>query len=201
MPHPRPRFTNRFLVVTPASRSATAALLLPSDDQNYYRMRTWCRRLLVSCTRPGEHHQLPHLPARDRPEIKGVASRTRQILTRARHRPVQGDDDTSCLGSCDLGSYGAHRAEADGAQRRGHHCYQDKPIEAPPTRNARSTVRRRTQRRARCVQGLQAINRRVASSIYDLSPRPSTSAVRLREASSSRGRSDFSLMDAIESGS
>jgi type III restriction enzyme len=81
------RFTNRFLVVTPGiTIRDRLRVLLPSDDENYYRLRDlvpadlWGALQTARLSITNYHTFLP----RDRPEIKGVARRTRQILTQGR---------------------------------------------------------------------------------------------------------------------
>ena len=200
------RFTNRFLVVTPGiTIRDRLRVLLPSDDENYYKLRDlvpadlWGQLHTARVSITNYHTFLP----RDRPEIKGVASRTRQILTQGKTVDPfkETDDDVVARVLRDLGvGLGAARTgpRLMVLNDEAHHCYQDKPVEAVDAeaqeRNAEARV---------WFKGLQAINRRVGlKAVYDLSATP----FYLGGSGYAEGFifpwtvSDFSLMDAIESG-
>jgi type III restriction enzyme len=207
------RFTNRFLVVTPGiTIRDRLRVLLPSDDDNYYRLRDlvpadlWGALHTARVSITNYHTFLP----RDRREIKGVASRTRQILTQGRAVDPfkETDDDVVARVLRDLGL-------GTGTARSGprlmvindeaHHCYQDRPIEAATDGAARvdAEAQERNAEARVWFKGLRAIYRRVGlKGIYDLSATP----FYLGGSGYAEGFifpwtvSDFSLMDAIESG-
>ena len=84
-----------------------------------------------------------------------------------------------------------------------HHCYQDKPLERPDERRRDKEDEERNRDARVWFQGLQAIRTKVGiKAVYDLSATP----VYLKGSGYNEGFifpwvvSDFSLMDAIESG-
>ncbi|MGF1647294.1 MAG: BPTD_3080 family restriction endonuclease [Kineosporiaceae bacterium] len=210
------RFTDRFLVVTPGiTIRDRLRVLRPSDDENYYRLRDLVPADLqaaLQTARIGITNYHTFLP-RDRPEIKGVASRTRRILTQGGSDPFResADDVVSRvlrdLGLTATGSRAASRLMV--LNDEAHHCYRDKPIEAAESEPARlagetaKEVEERNEAARVWFRGLQAIHRRVGvKQVYDLSATP----YYLGGSGYAEGYifpwavSDFSLMDAIESG-
>ena len=204
-----PRYTDRFLVVTPGITIRNRLrVLFPSDDENYYRLRDLVPADLwpsLSTARVAITNYHTFLP-RDRPEIRGVASRTRQILTQGKKVDPfkETDDDVVTRVLKDLGlsatkaRYGPRLMVLND---EAHHCYQDKPLEVPDKLDS-ETQDRNAEARV-WFKGLQAIARRVGiKTIYDLSATP----YYLGGSGYAEGFifpwtvSDFSLMDAIESG-
>ena len=203
------RFTDRFLVVTPGiTIRDRLRVLLPSDDENYYRLRDlvpadlWPALAGARVAITNYHTFLP----KDRPEIRGVASRTRAILTQGKAVDPfkETDDDVVTRVLKDLGINPGKRG---GAPRlvvlndEAHHCYQDKPISDDGKLDAEAGERNAEARV--WFRGLRAINRRAGiKTIYDLSATP----YYLGGSGYAEGFifpwtvSDFSLMDAIESG-
>jgi type III restriction enzyme len=204
-----PRYTDRFLVVTPGITIRNRLrVLLPSDDENYFRLRDlvpadlWPNLATARVAITNYHTFLP----RDRPEIRGVASRTRQILTRGKAVDPfkETDDDVVTRVLKDLGLSGSKARTGPRLMvlnDEAHHCYQDKPLEIPDKIDS-ETQERNAEARV-WFKGLQAIARRVGiKTIYDLSATP----YYLGGSGYAEGFifpwtvSDFSLMDAIESG-
>ena len=204
-----PRYTDRFLVVTPGiTIRDRLRVLLPSDDDNYYRLRDLVPADLwpsLSNARVAITNYHTFLP-RDRREIKGVASRTRQILTQGKKVDPfkENDDDVVTRVLKDLGLSGTKSRSGPRLMvlnDEAHHCYQDKPLEVPDKLDS-ETQDRNAEARV-WFKGLQAITRRVGiKTIYDLSATP----YYLGGSGYAEGFifpwtvSDFSLMDAIESG-
>jgi type III restriction enzyme len=204
-----PRYTDRFLVVTPGITIRNRLrVLLPSDDENYYRLRDLVPADLwpsLSTARVAITNYHTFLP-RDRPEIRGVASRTRQILTQGKAVDPfkETDDDVVTRVLKDLGLSATKTRSGPRLMvlnDEAHHCYQDKPLEVPDKLDS-ETQERNAEARV-WFKGLQAIAKRVGiKSIYDLSATP----YYLGGSGYAEGFifpwtvSDFSLMDAIESG-
>jgi len=204
-----PRYTDRFLVVTPGITIRNRLrVLLPSDDENYYRLRDlvpadlWPGLSNARVTITNYHTFLP----RDRPEIRGVASRTRQILTQGKKVDPfkETDDDIVTRVLKDLGLSGVKSRTGPRLMvlnDEAHHCYQDKLLEVPDKLDSESQERNAEARV--WFKGLQALARRVGiKSVYDLSATP----YYLAGSGYAEGYifpwtvCDFSLMDAIESG-
>ena len=205
------RFTDRFLVVTPGiTIRDRLRVLQPSDSGSYYRERDLVPADLWGALRKARvsivnyHAFLP----RDRPEIKGVASRTRQILTQGESDPFkETDDDIVARVLKDLGLSARASGSSSGPRLmvlndEAHHCYQDRPIDATQGSADAEAQDRNAQARV-WFKGLRAIKRRVGiKQIYDLSATP----FYLGGSGYSEGFifpwsvCDFSLMDAIESG-
>ena len=192
-----------------ASRSATgSACCSPSDDDNYYRERDLVPADLWDALLAGadRDHELPHLPAPGRQGDPGRRQQHPQAAARrqaARMRPVPGDA-ASMVAARVLRDVRRGQGRDRRAQRRG----------APllPGQAARAARRRGRQggrgaQRATPASGSTACRRsatqgRASRPIYDLSATP----YYLKGSGYNEGYifpwmvSDFSLMDAIESG-
>ena len=203
------RFTNRFLVVTPGiTIRDRLRVLLPSDDENYYRLRDLVPADLEGALRTAHvvitnyHAFLP----RDRREIKGVARATRKILTQGKADPFR--ETEADVVSRVLRDFGAGAGRTSGAGARvlvlndeAHHCYQDKPLVTGDA--ADSDAAERNEAARVWFKGLRAVHAKVGvKGVYDLSATP----YYLSGSGYAEGyifpwtASDFSLMDAIESG-
>ena len=206
------RFTNRFLVVTPGiTIRDRLRVLLPSDVENYYRLRDLVPSDLEGALRTAHvvitnyHAFLP----RDRREIKGVAARTRQLLVQDKADPFrETSDDVVSRVLRDFGS-GAGRgwsgAKVLVLNDEAHHCYQDKPLLVDDGDAVAPDAEARERNASARVwwTGLRAIQRKVGlKGVYDLSATP----YYLSGSGYNEGYifpwtvSDFSLLDAIESG-
>lgn len=206
------RYTNRFLVVTPGiTIRDRLRVLQPSDDENYYRVRD-----LVPADLWGALHQAhvvvtnyhAFLP-RDRREIKGVSATTRKILVQGKEDPFR--ETEADVVSRVLREFGPATGRKGAARLlvlndEAHHCYQDKPlvVDEGATRKPKDAEAEERNEAARVwFKGLRAIHRKVGlKGVYDLSATP----YYLSGSGYAEGYifpwtvSDFSLMDAIESG-
>jgi type III restriction enzyme len=195
------RFTNRFLVVTPGiTIRDRLRVLLPADDQNYYDLRglvpTDLRSTLDSASIViTNYHAFLRRIAK---EAKAVSANTRKLLQPGKpdafHETHEQVVDRVLR---DLGGRG--KGEIVVLNDEAHHCYQDKPINEAIEAEAKE----RNESARVWFRGLQAIARRVGiKTIYDLSATP----FYLGGSGYQEGYifpwvvSDFSLMDAIESG-
>jgi type III restriction enzyme len=208
------RFAKRFLILTPGITIRDRLRVLePADDHNYYRERDlvppdlWDALLQSQIVITNYHAFLP----RDAKEIQGVAANTRKILTAGKSvDPFKETNDQMVARVLrDLAGRGG-RAKTKGGEivvlnDEAHHCYQDKPL-ADPSEVDSEDKKEAEQRNADArvwFKGLQAIQKKVGiKAIYDLSATP----YYLKGSGYNEGYifpwtvSDFSLMDAIESG-
>ena len=203
------RFTKRFLVVTPGITIRDRLRVLhPSDQGNYYKERDLVPGDLWGGLQEAHivianYHQFLK---RDRKEIQGVASNTRKILTHGKTvDPFQETDDEMVarvlrdfMGRGSKGAAGEIVVFNDEA----HHCYQNKPLDDGTEKLDKEEAERNQDARV-WFKGLQAIKRKLGvKNIYDLSATP----FYLSGSGHQEGFifpwvvSDFSLMDAIESG-
>lgn len=215
------RFVKRFLVVTPGiTIRDRLRVLQPNDPNNYYAARD-----IVPAGLEGSLGKAQIIitnwhafQLRDSKEIKGVAKATRQILLAERSDdPFKETEDAMVSRvlrgwGVATGGYDAARGKARIGEimvfnDEAHHCYQDKPItledeyegvDAPDKEAAERNADARIW-----FTGLQAIARRVGvKQVFDLSATP----FYLSGSGYKEGFifpwtvSDFSLMDAIESG-
>jgi type III restriction enzyme len=198
------RFAKRFLVVTPGiTIRDRLGVLHPERDDNYYRERD-----LVP---PDLRHALPKaeigivnyhtfLP-RDAKEIQGVAKNTRKLL--------RGDSREDADAFREQPADVAARILRDLSGGKGgivvlndeaHHCYQDS---LDPDEKAEKEDKDRNREARVWFRGLQELRKAAPiKAVYDLSATP----YYLKGSGYSEGFifpwvvSDFSLMDAIESG-
>jgi type III restriction enzyme len=196
------RFTNRFLIVTPGiTIRDRLRVLLPADDQNYYDLRGLVPLDLRSTVDTASvvitnyHSFLP----RTAREVQGVAANTRKLLRdgKAVDPFVESDSQIAERVLRDLGGRG--RGEILVLNDEAHHCYQDKPLGEA----IGSEEKQRNEGARVWFRGLSAVAREVGvKAIYDLSATP----FYLGGSGYREGyifpwvASDFSLMDAIESG-
>jgi len=195
------RFTNRFLVVTPGiTIRDRLRVLLPADNANYYRERDlvppdlWPTLAEASIFITNFHAFL----LRDAREIQGVSSNTRKLLRAGKPDPFR--ETESFMAERVLRDLGAGSGEIMVLNDEAHHCYHDKPLEAG---TADAEAKERNEGARVWFRGLRAITRKVGVKvIYDLSATP----YYLGGSGYNEGYifpwtvSDFSLMDAIESG-
>jgi len=196
------RFSDAFLIVAPGiTIRDRLRVLLPSDPDNYYRQRDilpahllerlGSARILVT----NYHTFLPH--------ERGEAARlTKAILTKGETNPFVETPDQMVRRACrDLGSARGLVVINDEA----HHCYRGKAdAEAEVlTAEERSEAKEREAEARIWISGLDAVNAKLGvKAVYDLSATPFF----LRGSGYSEGTlfpwvvSDFSLIDAIESG-
>jgi type III restriction enzyme len=197
------RFTNRFLVVTPGiTIRDRLRVLLPSDDGNYYRERDlvppdlWPTLAEASISIVNYHAFL----RRDAKEIKGVASTTRRVLTAGKKTDpfVETDEQMVVRVLRDLADRG--RGEIVVLNDEAHHSYQDR---TSGDERIGAEARERNEGARVWFRGLRAISKHVGiKAVFDLSATPFyLSGSGWREGYIFPWTvSDFSLMDAIESG-
>jgi type III restriction enzyme len=199
------RFTNRFLVVTPGiTIRDRLRVLQPSDPLNYYRERDlvpadlWGAldqaRIVIT-----NYHTFLHREVR---EAQGVSRKTKNILTAGKTTNpfVETDDQMVNRVLRGLNGTGAVVVLSDEA----HHCYRDRPVVNPDDLAVADRDDEKRNEDARVwFRGIQAVRRKVGvKAAYDLSATP----YYLKGSGYNEGFifpwtvSDFSLMDAIESG-
>ena len=197
------RFSDTFLIVTPGiTIRDRLRVLLPNDPQNYYRQRDIVPPDLHGAARPGQdpHHQLPRLPAaregRRRQADQGDPRRGRD------RAPFTETPDQMVRRVCrELGTKKNIIVINDEA----HHCYRRKPDgeDEKLTGDERIEAEKRDEEARVWISGLEAVKAKIGvKAIYDLSATPFF----LRGSGYPEGTlfpwvvSDFSLIDAIESG-
>jgi type III restriction enzyme len=200
------RFAKRFLIITPGiTIRDRLRVLLPEDSGNYYRERDLIPPDLLGQLKQAEiaitnYHTFL---LRDAKEIQGVASNTRKILTAGKKvDPFKETNDQMVARVLrDLGGASGRSSEIVMLSDEAHHCYQNKPLTDPSDEDAEAKQRNEDARV--WFRGLQAIRKKVGiKAIYDLSATP----FYLQGSGYNEGYifpwvvSDFSLMDAIESG-
>ncbi|HUP68399.1 MAG TPA: DEAD/DEAH box helicase family protein [Acidimicrobiales bacterium] len=197
------RFTNRFLVVTPGiTIRDRLRVLLPADDGNYYRERDlvppdlWPTLADASIYITNFHT----LRLGDAKEIRGIAGNTRKLLTAGKKIDSFKETDAQMVERVLRDLAGRGKCEIVVLNDEAHHCYQDKPLDAGPLD---AEAKERNEGARVWFRGLRAIVRKIGvKSIYDLSATP----FYLGGSGYNEGyifpwvASDFSLMDAIESG-
>jgi type III restriction enzyme len=203
------RFTNRFLVVTPGiTIRDRLRVLLPADTANYYRQRDlvppdlWPTLADASIYITNFHTFL----LRDAKEIRGVASNTRKLLNAGKKVDTFKETPEVMVERVLRELAGRGRGEIVVLNDEAHHCYQDRPLDAAPNgldAEARLEAQRRNEGARVWFRGLRAVARKTGvKAVYDLSATP----FYLGGSGYQEGFifpwvvSDFSLMDAIESG-
>jgi type III restriction enzyme len=196
------RFSDAFLIVTPGiTIRDRLRVLLPTDPENYYRERDIIdggmleqlgqARIVIT----NYHAFLP----RDR----GDGSRlTKAILAKGEPSPFVESPDQMVRRVCrELGS----KKQIIVLNDEAHHCYRPKPVEAPEklTGDDRIEAKAREEEARVWMSGLEAAHKKIGiRAVYDLSATPFF----LRGSGYPEGTlfpwvvSDFSLIDAIESG-
>lgn len=205
-----PRFVKRFLIVAPGiTIRDRLRVLQPNDPGNYYDLRD-----LIPADLKGRLGKAQILITnyhafllRDAKEIKGVSATTRKILKGDRKEDAFKETDDAMvsrvLRGWGVGS-GQKQSEILVINDEAHHCYMDKPISVESDLDEADAEAKERNADARVwFKGLQAIARKVGvKQVYDLSATP----FYLSGSGYKQGFifpwvvSDFSLMDAIESG-
>ena len=196
------RFTNRFLIVAPGvTIRDRLKVLQPSDPDNYYRLRD-----LIP---PGHESALDKaqivitnwhaFQPKIKGEFSGVARNTRKIL-----RPGDPDDvfkeTRSEVVARVLRDFGSGKGEIVVINDEAHHCYQDKPV----TSTEQTAEEAAEDADARVwFEGIDAVRKKAGvKAVFDLSATPYFLSGSGHHQGTLFGWtvSDFSLMDAIESG-
>ena len=199
------RFAKRFLVVTPGiTIRDRLGVLHPEREDNYYYERDlvppdlWAALLQAQVEIINYHVFLP----RDSKEIRGVSANTRKLLRAG--KPEEADafrESPDGVAARIMRLFGAGKREIVVFNDEAHHCYQDKLLEAGGEADSGDLERNRDARV--WFRGLCDLRRRAGmKAVYDLSATP----YYLKGSGHNEGFifpwavSDFSLMDAIESG-
>jgi type III restriction enzyme len=197
------RFTSRFLVVTPGiTIRDRLRVLLPEDPENYYDLRD----LIPSDLKGGLDHariaitNYHAFQLKDAKEIRGVAKNTR-LLLKGDNKEDAFKETTQAMVSRVLRDLGGDSQQVIVFNDEAHHCYVDKPLNVGEKQTADEKV---ANEQARVwFRGLQAVAKHAGiKQIWDLSATP----FYLKGSGYNEGHifpwtvSDFSLMDAIESG-
>lgn len=202
------RFAKRFLVVTPGiTIRDRLGVLRPERDDNYYRLRDlvppdlWEALLQAQIEVVNYHVFLP----RDAKEIQGVSANTRKLL-RGDMPPGAEDafrETPDMVAARVMRSFGGGKGEIVVLNDEAHHCYQDKLLEANGAGDAEKEDLERNREARVWFRGLSDLRHRAGIKVvYDLSATP----YYLKGSGYNEGFifpwvvSDFSLMDAIESG-
>lgn len=198
------RFAKRFLVVTPGiTIRDRLGVLHPEREDNYYRERDlippdlWEALFQAEIEIINYHAFLP----RDSKEIQGVSSNTRKLLRGGKtEEPDAFRETPDMVATRILRAFGSSKGELVVLNDEAHHCYQDKLLD---DQDADSEDRERNRDARVWFRGLLDLRRKVGiKAIYDLSATP----YYLKGSGYNEGFifpwvvSDFSLMDAIESG-
>ena len=197
------RFTDKFLVITPGiTIRDRLRVLLPEDVENYYDLRD----LVPGDLRPQlararivitNYHAFQ---LKDAKEIRGIARNTRLLLKGDRAEDAFKENPQAMVSRV-LRDLGTDRQQVFVLSDEAHHCYQDKPL---PAGERTTSEQADANEEARVwFRGLQAVARHAGiKAVVDLSATP----FYLSGSGYSEGHifpwtvSDFSLMDAIESG-
>ena len=200
------RFSKRFLVVTPGiTIRDRLRVLIPNDPGNYYDERELVPPDLYGALRHAQivitnyHAFLP----KDAKEIDGVSATTRKLLLAGRTADPFRETPDAMVARV-LRDIGGGSEPVVVFSDEAHHCYQDKPL--PQEVGAPKLTRDQEEANAEArvwFRGLRAVARKAGvKTIYDLSATP----YYLGGSGYNEGYifpwtvSDFSLMDAIESG-
>ncbi len=196
------RFTNRFLVIAPGiTIRDRLKVLRPGDPGNYYSARDLVPPDLQGALAQAQiivtnYHAFLR---RDVKEIKGVSAGTRKVLLAGQDVDPFKETPAAVVARV-LRDFGSARGEIIVINDEAHHCYQDRPI----TSGKLSAEDKAANVSARVwFTGIQDIAHEVGvKQVYDLSATP----FYLGGSGYQDGMafpwtvSDFSLMDAIESG-
>ena len=200
------RFAKRFLVVTPGLTIRDRLRVLdPSWDENYYRQRDLVPPDLWEALQQADvkiinyHTFLP----RDAKEIAGVSATTRRLLRRGESEHDDAFRETpSQVADRILREFKSAKGGLVVLNDEAHHCYQDKLLEIGSDDADTEDLERNRDARV-WFRGLVELARKTdLKVVYDLSATP----YYLKGSGYNEGYlfpwvvSDFSLMDAIESG-
>ncbi|KAA1250179.1 restriction endonuclease [Mycobacterium simiae] len=200
------RFSNRFLIVTPGiTIKDRLRVLLPEDTENYYDLRD----LIPADLKGGLDHarivitNYHAFQLKDAKEIRNVARNTRLLLKGDRTDDPFKESPQAMVTRVlrDHGGTVTDKQQVIVLNDEAHHCYQDRPVTSGEKLSAEE---KDANAEARVwFKGLQAVAKTVGiKQIYDLSATP----YYLSGSGYNEGHlfpwtvSDFSLMDAIESG-
>ena len=200
------RFAKRFLIVAPGvTIRDRLGVLYPTREDSYYRERDlvpadlWGALLQAQIQIVNYHAFLP----RDAKEIQGVAANTRKLLRGGHPHSADAFQETpEMVAARILRGFGSSKGEIVVLNDEAHHCYQEKLADDVDVKVEKEDRERNRDARV-WFRGLLDMRRKVGvKGIYDLSATP----YYLQGSGYAEGFifpwvvSDFSLMDAIESG-
>jgi type III restriction enzyme len=198
------RFTDAFLVVTPGiTIRDRLRVLLPEDGENYYRARDIAPSADIERLRQARI-VITNFHAFQLREAQVASKTTKELLTRGGESPFVETPDQMVRRVCrGLGT----KRQVIVLNDEAHHCYTHRVGGGEPDEALRGDDRKEAEQRDREARvwatGLQAVARKIGVKVvYDLSATPFF----LRGSGWPEGTlfswvvSDFSLIDAIESG-
>lgn len=196
------RFTSKFLIVAPGiTIRDRLRVLQPSDSGNYYKLRDLVPADLeggldrAQIVITNYHAFLP----RESKEFKGIAANTKKLLRPGESPNVFKETEEAVVARV-LRDFGSSKGEIVVINDEAHHCYQDKPVTSSETTKEEAAA----DADARVwFRGIAAVAKKIGvKQVFDLSATPYF----LSGSGYNQGTlfswtvSDFSLMDAIESG-
>ncbi len=196
------RFSDAFLIVTPGiTIRDRLRVLLPTDPQNYYRERDIVPGDMLE--RLGQARIVITNYHGFLPRERGDAARlTKAILTKGETNPFVESFDQMVRRVCrELGG----KKQVIVLNDEAHHCYRPKPVAEPEklTGDDRVEAKERDEEARVWMSGIEAVHKKIGiRAVFDLSATPFF----LRGSGYPEGTlfpwvvSDFSLIDAIESG-
>lgn len=201
------RFAKRFLVVTPGiTIKDRLRVLEPTDSGNYYDERDLVPADLKAALLQAQvvitnYHAFL---LRDVKEVEGVAANTKKILAYGKSGDPFKETEDQMVARVLRDLTGRGTGEIVVLNDEAHHCYQDKPqADGDVGADDKKEAEQRNADARVWFKGLLAIRRKVGiKAIYDLSATP----FYLGGSGYTEGYifpwvvSDFSLIDAIESG-
>lgn len=206
-----PRFVKRFLIVAPGvTIRDRLRVLQPGSPGNYYAERDLVPSDLVNDLGRARlaivnYHAFLH---RESKEISGVASSTRKLLLAHREDNPFRESDEMVVRRV-LRDLGEDKGQLMVLNDEAHHCYKDRPVGAKAEKSLELSADEKKDAKVANEDarvwflGLQAVHKYAKiSTVWDLSATP----FYLKGSGYHEGFifpwtvSDFSLMDAIESG-
>ena len=197
-------FADAFLIVTPGiTIKDRLRVLLPSDPQNYYETRNLIPRDMLEAVRKARVVITNYHALKLREELQ-APKLTKQILQGRDEAPSTIETEGKMIRRVCPGLMGRQNVVV--INDEAHHCYRHKVGEEEERKVAaeeREEAKKNEEAARVWISGLEAIKRKLGLRVvYDLSATPFF----LRGSGYREGRlfgwvvSDFSLMDAIESG-
>ena len=203
------RFTSRFLIIAPGiTIRDRLRVVWPWDDNNYYDLRgvvpNDLRGLLddAAIVITNYHTFMPKLSK----EFDGVSATTRKVLIGGEDDGRFHESDEDVVDRIMRGLSSRGKGEVIVINDEAHHCYQDKPLDSGTgSSKLKKDDKDRNENARVWFRGIEAVAKRTGvgvKAVYDLSATP----YYLSGSGYNEGFifpwtvSDFSLMDAIESG-
>ncbi len=193
------RFSDRFLVVTPGiTIRDRLRVLLPADPGNYYRERDLVPGDLVEQLGRARIVITNFHAFQQRAKTKGMSKLHKQLVD-----PTAFVESPAEMVNRVCRELGKGSTEVVVINDEAHHCYRSRPDGERLTGEDRTEAKEREEEARVWISGLEAVQAKLGiKTVYDLSATPFF----LRGSGYSEGTlfpwvvSDFSLIDAIESG-